>query len=78
MIFGLVHLALAHAQPRIGYEKWAILNDDPTILHTFDEYGLRFNLEENFLGDKPAGFHLALQCQSWLLPHACGYTEKTW
>jgi hypothetical protein len=27
-------------------------------LHTFDEYGLRFDLEENFLDDKSAGFQL--------------------
>jgi len=56
--FGPVHLALAHAQTRNGYEEWAILSDDPTDLHTFDEYGLRFDLEENFLDDKSAGFQL--------------------
>lgn len=57
-IFGPVHLALAHAQTQNGYEEWAILSDDPTDLHTFDEYGLRFDLEENFLDDKSAGFQL--------------------
>lgn len=56
--FGPVHLALAHVQTRNGYEEWAILSDDPTSLHTFDEYGLRFDLEENFLDDKSAGFQL--------------------
>jgi len=56
--FGPVHLALAHVQTRSGYEEWAILSDDPTDLHTFDEYGLRFDLEENFLDDKSAGFQL--------------------
>jgi len=56
--FGPVHLALAHVQTRNGYEEWAILSDDPTDLHTFDEYGLRFDLEENFLDDKSAGFQL--------------------
>lgn len=56
--FGPVHLALAHVQTRNGYEEWAILSDDPTGLHTFDEYGLRFDLEENFLDDKSAGFQL--------------------
>jgi hypothetical protein len=35
--FGPVHLALAHVQTRNGYEAWAILSDDPTDLHTFDE-----------------------------------------
>jgi hypothetical protein len=56
--FGPVHLALAHVQTRNGYEEWAILSDDPTDLGTFDEYGLRFDLEENFLDDKSAGFQL--------------------
>ena len=56
--FGPVHLALAHVQTRNGFEEWAILSDDPTDLSTFDEYGLRFDLEENFLDDKSAGFQL--------------------
>ena len=57
-LFGPVYLALAHAQTRNGYEEWAILSDAPTDLHTFDEYGLRLALEENFLDDKSAGFQL--------------------
>jgi hypothetical protein len=56
--FGPVHLGLAHVQTRNGFEEWAILSDDPTDLRTFDEYGLRFDLEENFLDDKSAGFQL--------------------
>lgn len=56
--FGPVHLALAHVQTTNGYEQWSILSDDPTDLHTFDEYGLRFDIEENFLDDKSAGFQL--------------------
>jgi hypothetical protein len=56
--FGPVYLALAHAQTPNGYEEWAILSDDPTDLHTFDEYGLRFDIEEDFLDDKSAGFQL--------------------
>jgi hypothetical protein len=56
--FGPVYLALAHAQTRNGYEEWAIVSDEPTDLHTFDEYGLRFDLEENFLDDKCAGFQI--------------------
>lgn len=56
--FGPVYLALAHAQTQDGYEKWAILSDEPTDLHTFDEYGLRFDIEENFLDDKSGGFQL--------------------
>jgi hypothetical protein len=56
--FGPLHLALAHVRTRNGYEKWAILSDEPVGLATVDEYGLRFDIEENFLDDKSAGFHL--------------------
>jgi hypothetical protein len=56
--FGPVYLALAHAQTPDGYQEWAIVSDEPTDIHTFDEYGLRFNLEENFLDDKSAGFQI--------------------
>jgi hypothetical protein len=56
--FGPVHLALAQVQTPHGYEAWAIISDEPTDLHTFDEYGLRFDLEENFLDDKSAGFQI--------------------
>jgi hypothetical protein len=56
--FGPVHLALAHVQTANGYQEWAVVSDEPTGLHTFDVYGLRFDLEENFLDDKSAGFQL--------------------
>lgn len=57
-LLGPVHLALGHVQTAHGYEQWIIVSDDPTSLQTFDEYGLRFDLEENFLDDKSAGFQL--------------------
>lgn len=56
--FGPVHLALAHVQTTDGFEQWAILSDEPTSLETLDEYALRFDIEENFLDDKSAGFQL--------------------
>jgi hypothetical protein len=56
--FGPVYLALAHAQTPDGYEQWAIVSDEPTDLQTFTEYGLRFDIEENFLDDKSAGFQV--------------------
>jgi len=56
--FGPVHLALAYVQTPNGFEQWAIVSDEPTDLHTFDEFGLRFDIEENFLDDKSAGFQL--------------------
>ncbi len=56
--YGPLHLALAHIQTKNGYEKWAIISDEPVGLHTFDEYGLRFDIEEGFLDFKSAGFQL--------------------
>lgn len=56
--FGPVHLALAHVQTAQGFQTWALVSDDPTDLRTFDEYGLRFDLEENFLDEKSGGFQL--------------------
>jgi hypothetical protein len=56
--FGPVYLALAHVQTAKGYEQWAIVSDEPTDLQTLTEYGWRFDIEENFLDDKSAGFQL--------------------
>lgn len=56
--FGPVRLALAYVQTDNGHEKWAIVSDEPVGLNTLDEYGLRFDIEENFLDDKSAGFDL--------------------
>ena len=54
--FGPVSLALArHSRTR---EPWFIVSDEPTSVHTFTEYGLRFDIEENFLDDKSNGFQL--------------------
>lgn len=54
--FGPVHLALA--KPHEVKESWFIVSDQPTHVTTFDEYGLRFDIEENFLDDKSNGFQL--------------------
>jgi hypothetical protein len=56
--FGSLHLAIAHVITPNGSEKWAIISDELVGRHTFDEYGLRFDIEENFLDDKSAGFNL--------------------
>lgn len=56
--YGPLHLALAQVMTPHGTEKWAIISDEPTGRHTFDEYSLRFDIEENFLDDKSAGFNL--------------------
>lgn len=42
----------------ISKEFWYIVSDEPTTLQTFREYGLRFDIEENFLDDKSNGFEL--------------------
>ncbi len=52
--FGTVHLALAN--PKDSQEKWFIVSNQPTDITTFDEYSLRFDIEENFLDDKSNGF----------------------
>jgi hypothetical protein len=54
--YGPVHLALA--RPGGGREDWYVVSDEPTGLETFNEYGLRFDIEENFLDDKSNGFQL--------------------
>ena len=33
-----------------------VVSDEPTSLTTLDEYGFRFDIEENFLDDKSNGF----------------------
>ena len=53
--YGPVHLAVARlARPR----GWYGLSDESTDGKTFEEYGLRFDIEENFLDDKSNGFQL--------------------
>ncbi|MDW8317091.1 MAG: transposase [Anaerolineae bacterium] len=54
--YGPVHLALARLPD--SRQTWFIVSDEPTDVTTFDEYGLRFDIEENFLDDKSNGFQL--------------------
>ncbi len=54
--YGPVQLALARRHD--GKEYWFVASDEPTDLQTFAEYGLRFDIEENFLDDKSNGFQL--------------------
>jgi hypothetical protein len=55
-LFGPVSLALAR-HSRTG-ETWYIVSDEPTSVFTFEQYGRRFDIEENFLDDKSNGFQL--------------------
>ena len=56
--FGPIHLALGHVHTRNGHKEWVILTDDPTDLHTVEEWSWRFDLEDKFLDDKSAGFQM--------------------
>ena len=53
---GPVSLALARHSSTGEY--WYIVRDEPPSVHTFTEYGRRFDIEENFLDDKSHGFQL--------------------
>src|SRR5688572_28921998 len=59
--FGPVHLAVAH--PLGSDEYWYVVSDEPSDVKTLEEYGLRFDIEENFLDDKSNGFQLE---DSWI------------
>jgi hypothetical protein len=54
--YGPVHLAMARGHD--GKEAWLVVSDEPTTVKSFEEYGLRFDIEENFLDDKSNGFQL--------------------
>ncbi len=45
--YGPVHLIIGRNNNVKG-EFWAIVSDEKTTLQTFQEYGLRFDIEENF------------------------------
>ena len=49
-----MHLAVA--RPHGTKEVWYVLSDEPTDGKTLEEYGLRVDIEENFLDDKSNGF----------------------
>jgi hypothetical protein len=44
--YGPVHLALG--RPKDTKEYWYVVSDELTTSKTFEEYGLRFDIEENF------------------------------
>ncbi len=54
--YGPVHLALGCSPD--GKQRWYVASDEPVSIETFQEYGLRFDIEENFLDDKSNGFQL--------------------
>ena len=54
---GPLHLALAQLDAP-NQDPWYLVSDEPTDLTTLDEYGQRFDVEENFLDDKSNGFQV--------------------
>lgn len=54
--FGPLHLALGRTLQ--SQERWVVISDQETSVETFQEFGLRFDIEENFLDDKSNGFQL--------------------
>jgi hypothetical protein len=54
--FGPGHLAVA--RPLGSNDYWYVVSDAPTEVKTLQEYGLRFDSEENFLDDTSNGFQL--------------------
>lgn len=55
--FGPCHLALAQLDGP-NQDPWLLVSDGYTDLTTLEEYGLRFDLEENSLDDKSNGFQV--------------------
>src|SRR6266496_2411951 len=54
---GPVHLALA-APIDHPDDPWFVASDEPTDARTLDEYGLRFDIEENFRDEKSGGYQI--------------------
>ncbi len=54
--YGIVHVIIGRNS--INGELWAIVSDEKTTLQTFAEYGLRFDIEENFLDDQSGGWNV--------------------
>lgn len=54
--YGPVHLA--HESHSTNGEKWYVVSSEPTDVSTFSEYGVRFDISENFLFEKSNGFQL--------------------
>ena len=49
---------LIFGRNNVNGEFWAIVSDEKTTLKTFEEYGLRFDIEETFLDDQSNGWNV--------------------
>lgn len=54
--YGPVHLIVGRNS--VNGEFWTIVSDELTTLQTFAQYGLRFDIEENFLDDQSNGWNI--------------------
>ena len=54
--YGVVNVIIG--RNNVNGELWAIVSDEKTTLQTFAEYGLRFDIEENFLDDQSGGWNI--------------------
>ena len=54
--YGPVHLIVG--RNNVNGEFWAIASDETTTLQTFNQDGLRFDIEENFLDDQSNGWNI--------------------
>ena len=54
--YGIVHVIMG--RNNVNGELWAIVSNEKTTLQTFCEYGLRFDIEENFLDDQSGGWNI--------------------
>ena len=54
--YGKVHVIVGRNS--VNGELWAIVSNEKTTLQTFAEYGLRFDIEENFLDDRSSGWNI--------------------
>ena len=54
--YGLVHIIIG--RNNVNGEFWAIMSDEKTTLQTFEQFGLRFDIEEGFLDDQSSGWNI--------------------
>ncbi|WP_250565111.1 transposase [Adonisia turfae] len=54
--YGPVHIIFGCNN--VNGEFWAIVSDEKTTLQSFQDYGLRFDIEENFLDDQSNGWNV--------------------
>ena len=54
--YGPVHVICG--RNNLNGELWVVVSDEPTTLQTFQEYGLRFDIEELFKDEQSSGWNL--------------------